>query len=75
MDPIKVFTSPDSVCYTFVFFSILSVFTGYTLYNVEIEIEEKILWLLILFGILSGLILLCKLVHRISVFLDRLFDE
>lgn len=73
MAVIKVFTSPDHVCYTFVFLSVISVFIGYVV-NV-LEIEEKVLWLLVFFALLSALLLLCKIIHRIAIAMDRLFDK
>lgn len=75
MDGIKVFTSPDSVCYTFVFFSVISVLIGYVINDPKIAIEERVLLLVGFFVLVITLLLICKLISRISIAIDRFFDK
>ena len=75
MTEIRVFTSPDSVCYTFVFVATISVFLGYVATEPPMEIMLKVISLLAFFGLVIVLILACKLIDRIAKMMDNFFEK
>ena len=75
MFEIKVFTSPESVCYTFVFIAMISVFIGYVVSDLGLEWQERMLFLMVCFGLVTALLFACKMIARIAIMMDKFFDN